>query len=78
MKRYILGADHERLTAEIANLASLSNNELKVRWKAALRNRSAGADEAGFAEICGCIPHAGARARRSQTSYLPPARSRSR
>ena len=35
MKRHISEIDHERLTAEIANLASLSNNELKVRWKAA-------------------------------------------
>jgi hypothetical protein len=35
MKRHILGIDHEKLAAEIANLASLSNNELKVHWKAA-------------------------------------------
>lgn len=35
MKRYIPGIDHEKFAAEIANLASLGNNELKVRWKAA-------------------------------------------
>ena len=35
MKRYIPGIDHEKLAAEIANLAGLGNNELKVRWKAA-------------------------------------------
>jgi hypothetical protein len=35
MKRNIRGAEHERLTADIANLASLGNNELKVHWNAA-------------------------------------------
>ena len=35
MKRRISEIDHERLTAEIANLAGLGNDELKARWKAA-------------------------------------------
>ena len=35
MKRHISEIDHERLTAEIANLAGLGNDELKARWKAA-------------------------------------------
>jgi len=34
-KRHISEIDHERLTAEIANLAGLGNDELKARWKAA-------------------------------------------
>ena len=35
MKRHISEIDHERLIAEIANLAGLGNDELKARWKAA-------------------------------------------
>jgi|HubBroStandDraft_6_1064221.scaffolds.fasta_scaffold411205_2 hypothetical protein len=35
MKHHISELDHERLTAEIANLAGLGNDELKARWKAA-------------------------------------------
>jgi DUF2924 family protein len=34
MKRHISEIDHERLTAEIAYLAGLGNDELKARWKA--------------------------------------------
>jgi hypothetical protein len=34
MKRHIPGADHQKLATEIGNLAILSNNELKARWKA--------------------------------------------